>query len=113
MKNIIRERGRREQKKLAKMTDCDGTAAHTQGKAIAGKKTLQQGRAAHSLLFQVPCSALLELLFQVPCSALLEIHCFPVFSGGTMIAMILPSLYCVRTRAPEMQIAVAMTAARR
>lgn len=101
MKNIIRERGRREQKKLGKMTDRDGTAAHTQGKAIAGKKTLQQGRAAHSLLFQVPCSALLE------------IHCFPVFSGGTMIAMILPSLYCVRTRAPEMQIPVAMKAARR
>lgn len=101
MKNIIRERGRREQKKLSIMTDCDGTAAHTQGKAIAGKKTLQQGRAAHSLLFQIPYSALLE------------IHCFPVFSGGTMIAMILPSLYCVRTRAPEMQIAVAMTAARR
>ena len=101
MKNIIRERGRREQKKLSIMTDCDGTAAHTQGKAIAGKKTLQQGRAAHSLLFQIPCSALLE------------IYCFPVFPGGTMIAMILPSLYCVRTRAPEMQIAVAMTAARR
>ena len=97
MKNMIRERGRREQKKLVKMTDRDGTAAPTQGKAIAGKKTLQQGRAAHSLLI----------------SALLEIHCFPVFSGGTMIAMILPSLYCVRTRAPEMQIAVAMTAARR
>lgn len=101
MKNMIRERGRREQKKLVKMPDRDGTAAHTQGKAIAGKKTLQQGRAAHFLLFQVPYSALLE------------IHCFPVFSGGTMIAMILPSLYCVRTRAPEMQIPVAMTAARR